>query len=237
MSNAATRNVASAQHPFKQKYSIIIPAAGIGTRMRSYGPKCLLKVRDESILQRQINIISNTFISFELIVVGGFEAHRVKRKVPKAATFLENEDYESTNVVHSIALGLERATTNNVLIIYGDLFFSEKALDLPLYKRSLLTLTNDMKDEEVGCTSLNNVAQNLMYDLSPKWGQMVYLTGYELAKFKQLVTTTNCSYMFGFEIINKIINEGGIFQTFLPKNSHILDIDTSRDIAKAKEYV
>ena len=36
--------------------SIIIPAAGVGRRMKSYGPKPLIKVGNSTIIKNQINL-------------------------------------------------------------------------------------------------------------------------------------------------------------------------------------
>ena len=49
--------------------SVIIPAAGMGYRMRSYGPKHLISLdANQNIIQRQIKIIQNNFINYDLPV-------------------------------------------------------------------------------------------------------------------------------------------------------------------------
>ncbi len=234
MSNEATRHVATTQRPYKQKYSIIIPAAGAGTRMKSYGPICLLKMGSTTILERQLNIIASTFNDYEIIVVGGFEAQKIQKTLPESIHFIENRHFEHTSVIHSISLGLTKATTNNVLIVYGDLVFNPATLVMPIYNTSALLISNEMKKDEVGCVVQDNIVQNMMYDLTPKWSQIAFITGKELKSFKHLVTTESCSRLLGFEVINKIINQGGIFHTVTSKDSHIIDVDTSKDIARAE---
>jgi 2-C-methyl-D-erythritol 4-phosphate cytidylyltransferase len=41
----------------REKYSIIIPAAGLGRRMKTYGPKSLTPIGNETILSKQLKII------------------------------------------------------------------------------------------------------------------------------------------------------------------------------------
>ena len=120
----ATRHVTYIHSPNTYKYSIIIPAAGQGLRMKSYGAKPLIKLTpDLTIIQNQLNIITDKFRSYEVILVTGFESQRVMRETPQDIIKIENERYDETNVCRSIGIGLRAATTNRVLIIYGDLVF------------------------------------------------------------------------------------------------------------------
>tara|TARA_R110000803_G_scaffold41244_1_gene88722 strand:- start:4527 stop:5243 length:717 start_codon:yes stop_codon:yes gene_type:complete len=233
MPNNATRNVSTTKKP-RQKLTVIIPAAGAGTRMKSYGPKCLLRVDGMSILHRQIAMVRAAFQDPEIIVVGGFEALKIRKQLPDSVTFVENPHFEHTNVVYSISLGMTKASTRNILVVYGDLVFNSQALDFSLHKTSMLVLSDTMHKDEVGCIVHDNKIENMMYDLYPKWSQIMYLTGPELDLFKTLVTEQPCSRMLGFEIINRIIMDGGIFKAVTPNNINIIDIDTSRDIEKAE---
>jgi len=57
----ATRNITSAKKQFKTNIaetSIIIPAAGMGYRMKSYGPKALINIHnDTTLIERQIELL------------------------------------------------------------------------------------------------------------------------------------------------------------------------------------
>ena len=233
----AKRNVAAIQSPHKQPYTIIIPAAGQGQRMKSYGPKSLIKLGSKTVIQHQLEQIYKTFVHHEVILVAGFEASKVERNVPANIKIVHNKHYEHTNVVHSIALGLIAAQTTNIVVIYGDLVFNKAALQLPLLSESLITLdpSGYMKKEEVGCIVQQNRVTNMMYGLPDKWGQIMFLTGKELVLFKSIVTSQDCSRMFGFEMINEIIKQNGKFRGFTPKNAVSIDIDTSKDINRARE--
>ena len=95
-----------------------------------------------------------------------------------------------------------------------------------------------MGHDEVGCI-LNDegVLTNLMYDLPAKWGQITLFTGKELRLLKQLCWNEKNNTKFGFEIINQIISKGGIFRCIYHEEIKIVDIDSSKDIQKAKEIL
>ena len=40
---------------------VIIPAAGCGRRMKSYGPKALLEINNKKIINNQLDILEKTF--------------------------------------------------------------------------------------------------------------------------------------------------------------------------------
>jgi choline kinase len=243
MVNNATRNVAASKSPTNKKYSIIIPAAGQGMRMTTYGAKPLIKIKDNTtILQRQLDIIGKTFKNFEVILVAGFQADKVFNNCPHYVTKIRNEDFNETNVAHSIGMALDHVTTDRVVIVYGDLVFNKPALNCPFDNESALVLIESMKKDEVGCVIQNNKIVQMFYDLPNKWGQIAYLTGNELESFKKLTLNkyeeeSSSRRLFGFEMFNKIIDEGGEFQAMIPKRAKAIDIDLSKDLQAAKTIV
>ena len=64
--------------------SVIIPAAGTGKRMKSYGPKPLIKVGDSSIINSQISIIQSLVNVKDIILICGFKAERLMDLTPNA---------------------------------------------------------------------------------------------------------------------------------------------------------
>jgi len=213
----------------RDKYTIIIPAAGMGRRMKTYGPKSLLPIStNECILEKQLVTINNTFKYYEVILIGGFEFKTLENKTPNGIKLIENKDYDTTNVLHSISLGLEAATTNKVLIIYGDLIFNQECLMAPFYKESCLILSDYMKSDEVGCVTNNHYVNHMFYQLDNKWAQIAFLTGKELEMLIQIAKDN--PHWFGFEAINSIIDNGGKFYSFKPKKANAIDIDSSVDL-------
>ena len=65
-----------------EKYTLIIAAAGQGTRLKpltNETPKSLLKVGNKSILEWQLTSIPKEYIS-ELIIIVGFKAIKLRTK-------------------------------------------------------------------------------------------------------------------------------------------------------------
>lgn len=212
----------------------------MGNRMSTYGPKSLLTLDGHTtLIERQINIIRRTFRKCEIILVVGFQAQKVMNNTPDNIVKIENEHHKDTNVVRSIGMGLRAATTDRVLVVYGDLVFNEEALQAPMNKESVLLYDSqgDMKDREVGCTFGKNHVQQIFYELPNKWAQITYFTGDELELLKRVSWKKDHKMMFGFEAINHIIDRGGRFRYHSPSGMRVTDIDSSRDIAQARQII
>jgi|LULM01.1.fsa_nt_gb choline kinase len=220
---------------------VIIPAAGMGRRMKSYGPKPLIKIGNSTILKNQISLLQTHIGPTTLVLVCGFKATTLMNETPEYILKIENERYEDTNVARSIGLGLRVvATASKVIVVYGDLVFNSAALkDLDCKESSIVIAGPDMGENEVGCIidDKNQQLSNLMYDLPYKWGQMAVFMDKELELLKRLCWDEKNYTKFGFEIINQILYKGGSFKCIQNPNIKIIDIDNSKDIEKAKEIL
>ena len=220
-----------------EKISIIIPAAGIGTRMKSYGPKPLLSVNNKYLVNYQLDIIRDKInIPHEVILVAGHGADRVFKNTPHDIIKVENEHYTETNVVRSICLGLHACTTKNILLIYGDLVFNPQTLEVPFTSSWLLTNTS-MSEGEVGCNIDKGHIVSLSYDLPIKWSQIGYFTKKEFKLLQSICNKRDNDQFFGFEIINNILSGGGRFKNLFIQGSKINDMDSSKDLQTIKDIV
>tara|TARA_A100001201_G_scaffold142700_1_gene141636 strand:- start:1652 stop:2356 length:705 start_codon:yes stop_codon:yes gene_type:complete len=223
----------------KKGLSIIIPAAGTGTRMKAYGPKPLIKIGNQSIISRQIEILKSCFYCPEIVVVSGYESCKVMNNLPRNIVKVENENYDSTNVSRSLALGLRACTRDKVLVVYGDLFFNPETFKNINLNSSCLFVDKSgcMTKDEVGCNISNKKIQYLIPDIENKWAQIMYLKGAELEMFSKNVFNRDNDRKFGFEIINKCIEFGAKFDMLTPNNMRVTDIDTSKDLLIAKKIL
>lgn len=230
------------------RISVIIPAAGMGTRMKSFGPKALIRLQDKkTVFDYQYEHIKSAIPNSEIILVTGFMSDKVMAETPKDVIKIENEGYGTSNVVRSLGIGLRAATGNKVLVIYGDLVFNKFTLPgLRLKDESLLGVDNYgyLSDEEtehsaIGCTLDEKTGHvvNMFYELSNKWSQILYLTGRELEVFRSICWNRSNATKFGFEALNLLINAGGKLKTVVSKDSRAVDIDTPGDIKKALEVI
>tara|TARA_Y100001938_G_C8021180_1_gene395400 strand:- start:131 stop:832 length:702 start_codon:yes stop_codon:yes gene_type:complete len=219
--------------------TVIIPAAGTGRRMKTYGPKPMINIGKKTILQRQIDIIKEYFKSVKFIIVTGFESDKLIQNSPKDFIKLENELYKETNVARSVSIALNAVESDRVLVLMGDLVFSKEAIGMLDYTSSCTSASIDShREAEVGCIiSKNGVLLNMMYDLELKWNQIVYLQGKELKLFKEACTKRRNKKLFLFEIMNKVIDKGGKIKCVINDKIKVIDIDNSKDLLKIKEII
>ncbi len=236
------RNVAPTISHDHRPISVVIPAAGFGSRMKSYGPKPLLQIKENlTIIDNQLKYIYKYLYKPEIVLVTGYESRLVESTVKKYKnlTVVNNEDWETTNVVSSIGIGLNHAEHENVLVIYGDLVFNAWTLKVAMgpYSFVLADKKGYMKKEEVGCIVQSNMLENMMYGLDIKWAQIAYFTGFELELLKKFATDKNYNMCYGFEIINQILGLGGKFAVYSNPRMKIMDIDSSRDLNRIEEII
>lgn len=236
----AVRNTSPAtlkQEEDNSKLTIIIPAAGMGRRMKSYGPKCLIDIGGTTIIERQIRIIRSSYPNSDIVLVGGFRCgeirERIKSKYP--IRIINNERYEETNVLYSISMGLQASIADKVLIVYGDLVFNRQALQgLSSESSSVLVDHQDkFNEKEVGVLHNGIGVTNFSYGLDKKWGQIAFLCGSELEIFSDICYKESTERWFGYEALNHIIDQGGILKPIEKDGLSIVDVDSVKDIEKA----
>jgi len=236
MSGKAARNIKPIKDDKRsKKFSIIIPSAGEGSRMRSFGPRSLIQLTNgKNLIEHQVSLLKDTFPISDIIVVSGFEATKLMNKVPYGIVSIENERYAETNVLRSIGIGLRAALSDNVIIVYGDLIFNQEILNFPINK-SCTIYSNEQTvkaNDEVGCTVHNGKLEHIFYELANKWVPIIYLKGKELKLMKSLAFDKQKEKLYGWEGINAILEGGGEFEAFCPHGGKSVDIDSSKDLER-----
>jgi len=240
MSSRSRRNVVTIKETTKSRCSVVIPSAGVGSRMRTYGPTSLIKIEDEiTVFERQKRLISQTIPNHEIVLVTGFESQKVINNTPRDIIHVQNERYQESNVVRSIQIGINAATTDNILVVYGDLVFNSATLSHSFQESSIVIDTQaDNKNTEVGCIVHNEYLEQMCFDLPQKWSQVVYLTGKELSLFSKFANNPQNIMAFGFEAINWILEHGGRFKVLSnDMDIQTVDLDTSKDIKLAQSIL
>lgn len=213
---------------------VIILAAGLGSRTRSYEPRCLLKYNGKTILDNQIDIINSIFNKCEISIVCGFDINKIIRKVNKQARIIENQSYENTNNGESLKIAVNNSMLDNILFLHGDLVISEDLFQNITLNKSFLLVDSgkQIEDKEVGVTIVNGNATVLSYSLPVKWCQIAFLAEEEVNILRKLILRNdfNPKFMLTFEIINKIIENNGNFKCIDIGNSFIKEIDSLKDI-------
>lgn len=103
--------------------TVIICAAGMGTRLGTGATKALLKLDGKSLIARQLEMLESYD---DIRVVVGFQAEKVieeVNKIRKDITFAFNYDYKITGPAESLYKALFKAR-ENVIALDGDLLIA-----------------------------------------------------------------------------------------------------------------
>lgn len=111
--------------------TVVILAAGLGTRLGSPYPKPLTRLADgTSILERQVALLRDRLgDGVRIHVVVGFKMELVMEAAP-GCLFVYNEVFDSTNTSKSLLRALRASPDGSVLWLNGDVVFDPAVLDL-----------------------------------------------------------------------------------------------------------
>lgn len=104
----------------------LILAAGSGTRLNKYTenlPKGMLDFMGKTIIARQIELYRKVGIK-DIIIVRGFAKDKIDYE---GVTYYDNEEYATTNMLHSLLEAREQFDTD-FIVSYSDVLFEEQML-------------------------------------------------------------------------------------------------------------
>lgn len=120
----------------------IILAAGEGTRLRPYTldrPKCLVEVEGQSLLSRQLAVLTSEVIH-PIILIGGYRIEMLKCLDTEIR---ENPRYAETNMVWTLFCA-EDDLKGDVLLCYGDIVYSREILQALLKSKADIAVAIDL---------------------------------------------------------------------------------------------
>lgn len=137
---------------------LIILAAGEGKRLRPYTeklPKCLVNLKEKSLLSHQLSSINKCNISHDNIaLVGGYKSELLERLSIK--TFI-NPKYSSTNMVSTLFCAKDFMQSDEDLVIsYGDIVYEEKVLRTLMSSKAEMSVVADEKWERLWRLRMND---------------------------------------------------------------------------------
>ena len=104
----------------------IILAAGMSSRLRPVTndkPKCMLKLSNETLIERQIKIFHNHNIN-DITIVTGYRSEVID--IPDV-NYVKNENYETTDMNESLFCAL-KPSSSPILVTYSDIVFEQKII-------------------------------------------------------------------------------------------------------------
>ena len=218
---------------YKQQMSVVILAASMGYRVKSYGPKSLLEDSNGiALINLQINNIKAAFPESEIIITVGFEADKVLKKIPPDVRVIENQLYKDTNTIEEVRLSLNNILSGSVLFIQDDIMFNSITLKKIAKSGSTIIVdnSNSTPTENVGVTVVNNKATIFSYGLPTKWGQIVYLNSHDLSAFKNICSDRSKSKLYLHEALNLLLKDEHVLHCLEPKGMKISKIIPSEGL-------
>ena len=106
----------------EQKISVIIPAAGKDPIFTDL-PKSLIKIKDKTIIERQIETIKKLGFS-NIAVIKGYKGSEIDLK---NINYCENPDYEKYHSLHSLMCA-RKEMSQGFILLYSDILFNEEIL-------------------------------------------------------------------------------------------------------------
>jgi len=212
---------------------VAILSAGNGSRIKSYEPRSLLKIKGTSLIDHQLDVVNQCFEYPETIAVVGCHANRVTKKIRGKARVVENQLHNESNSSESLRLAFNNCKSTNFLFMHGDLYFNKSTLNVS-FDRSFVIVDSKarFKDTEVGAMVYQESLTNLSYGLPTKWAQIAFVTGNEYKIMSNIFNRyeTQDKKRLSFEVINMIVDAGGKFACYEPRNMSIKEIDRIKDI-------
>ena len=120
----------------------IILAAGRGSRMHSLtydNPKCLIKVRGKTLLQRQMEALNGAGVC-EIGVVTGY---RNEKLVNYGQVHFHNSRWDETNMVSSLVCASKWLEEGPCIVSYSDIFYYSSTVSLLMDATSAIAITYD----------------------------------------------------------------------------------------------
>jgi len=111
----------------------VILSAGRGTRMPNITkdkPKSLINIKDKTILERQIDILTKNHIE-KIILVIGYQADKIEDKVSNYDNVetIVNEEYATTDNIYSLHLTKNAVNNEEFILLNGDTVFDENIIE------------------------------------------------------------------------------------------------------------
>lgn len=146
----------------------ILLVAGVGSRLRpltDHRPKCLVSLGAESILARQVRLLTAAGVT-RLVLSTGFAAeavHAALADFPLPVTFVHNHDYATTQNIVSLHRALSAVPPGDDFVkLDGDVVFTEALLPRVLGRRDAAVVAVDdglpVRDEAMKVSAVAGLA-------------------------------------------------------------------------------
>ena len=114
----------------------IILAAGMGKRLKELtenNTKCMVKVGEETLIERLLNQIDSLTLK-NIVIVTGYKSEELKDfiatlNIKTTVIFIDNPIYNTTNNIYSLSLAEEYLKADDTLLFESDIIFEDSVLE------------------------------------------------------------------------------------------------------------
>jgi hypothetical protein len=186
--------------------SYIIVACYPDKGMKSHGSKSLIDFNKKKLLQHQIDCISKTrHKNYEIIVISDFETQKIKKLFPLVKVIELNNN-------NPIYLGCKIAKYQQIVFIdYGCLFSGQIINEIKNNSTIICSGSTKISGLEVGCLVRNRFLEHLFLDLPDNQFCNIFSLSHNDKKKILQNNALNYFNLLSFEVINKLIELGSIF--------------------------
>lgn len=143
-------------------FSVVIPAAGIGSRMGLGFPKALIKINGKSLLQRHLEHFGD---NTTVVVVAGYNSGAVVDELMSLRAKISivfNHDFLTTGTASSVKRAIPIMPEGMVLILEGDLLVSQETMRKFLWTRKSALGIGPVRSEMPVYAHLDSVERNVI---------------------------------------------------------------------------
>lgn len=218
----------------KNPIQVVILAAGASARTRSYEPRCLLRYKDQTLIESQLTAVDRHIPKYEASIVVGVEQNKLLKKLDRKIRVVENVRHEDTNSGESLRLGFNASVLQQFLFVHGDLFLDEDFFKKISFDESFVLVDSYglISSKEVGVSDSDGYLVNLCYSVTKKWCQVVFLGQQETKILERMLwkDSLDTTHLLSFEVINAIVQNGGQFRCIEIENKFIREVDSLKDL-------
>lgn len=215
----------------------IILIGSMNYKMKSYGPKPLLKLNcGKTFIDYQIQTIQKVFPNAEIILCVGQDADRIVKNKPYKLKIVENQRWEETNTTEYARLALNSCINNRVVLIDSDLYFDTVILNqIKNVKHSCLYYDDSgrLPPDEIGITIAQGYATYFSFKHDTKWCHVAHFVNDDVTVLRNILADKNRRRYFLYESLNIFVEKRPL-RVERSESKTLYRIETSRDLEKIK---
>lgn len=213
---------------------VVILAAGAGRRMKSFGPKSLLPVKNTTLINYQIQTIKSAIPMANIVAVLGYEIDKIYKQLPSFVRVVENDKYETTTSTRSAFIGVRACAKENILVINGDICFNDRLFEICINESSILVDRCGMiSSNKLGVVTSSNYLSCFNFGADIKWGQAFNLYAKDICMFEKICVETKQEVIIS-EILESMTSRNIQIKAIEPKNISLIEIDSYKDLERIK---